>query len=182
MTPKTVKSLLSRTIKVGACNVWQGSTKGSGRRGQARYPSVGYEGKNWGGHRLMYKLAYGEFDLDLHVLHKCDNTLCINPKHLKLGTHTDNMQDKIRKGRDHNQQKTTCLEGHPFSEENTYIRTTGARTCRTCMKQWASEYDARNREKRRLAAIKRYYAMKGVKDGERSFDRVRPAPASSTTT
>lgn len=55
-------------------------------------------------HYLMHRVAYQEYykeDIlpeDI-ICHKCDNPACINPKHLFKGTHNDNVQDKVSKGR-----------------------------------------------------------------------------------
>jgi hypothetical protein len=48
-------------------------------------------------HRLAFKVAFGF--LPEVVMHTCDNPKCINPKHLKAGTQSDNIKDCVRKGR-----------------------------------------------------------------------------------
>lgn len=49
--------------------------------------------------RVSYQMFKGEIPDGMFVCHTCDNPLCINPKHLFVGTPKDNMQDMIRKGR-----------------------------------------------------------------------------------
>lgn len=55
-------------------------------------------------HRIAYWLANGgQFTLrkkgDCLVRHSCDNSICCNPAHLLVGTHADNMHDKVERGR-----------------------------------------------------------------------------------
>ena len=50
-------------------------------------------------HRMAWELTHGPITNGLWALHKCDVTICCNPKHLYLGTHQDNMDDKVSRDR-----------------------------------------------------------------------------------
>lgn len=149
------------------CWIWLGGCQRSGRHGQVLYASFRWNGKTTRGNRAVWEMAHDKPSADLHVCHTCDEGRCVNPGHLFLGTRSENMQDKISKGRDHNQKKTHCPRGHEYAGKNLIDRKGRARSCRTCMREHLHQYDVRNREKRRVAALARYYAKKTeVKDGK----------------
>lgn len=88
-----IRLLSKYSLNKSDCWNWTDSTDRKGRAtvtvGRCRHKSA----------RVMYVCHYRKPVGNLYVLHTCDNILCINPSHLWLGTHEDNMQDMRNKDR-----------------------------------------------------------------------------------
>jgi len=63
------------------------------------YAQLFIENKLTLAHRFVYEQCFEEIPEGLVVRHTCDNRACINPEHLELGTHIDNMGDMVLRGR-----------------------------------------------------------------------------------
>jgi hypothetical protein len=56
--------------------------------------------------RLAAEMVHGPIPEGMVVMHTCDNPPCVNPDHLVIASHRDNVLDKYRKGRGHKQKLT----------------------------------------------------------------------------
>lgn len=97
-TPETFHDFVDKSDP-GGCWIW------TSRRDRKGYGRIG---KSQGSrdstrmvfaHRWSYEIHKGEIPDGLFVLHSCDNPPCVNPDHLRVGTHQDNMRDMMDRGR-----------------------------------------------------------------------------------
>ncbi|WP_157186543.1 HNH endonuclease [Nocardia jiangxiensis] len=86
--------------------IWQGRVDKDG------YGQLTHENVVWAAHRAAYTIFVGLIPAGLMIRHKNDTPLDVNPLNLELGTHADNQQDKMERGRQplgsaHGQSKLT---------------------------------------------------------------------------
>lgn len=79
-------------IKQEGCWDWKGIIEHTGYAKLGIRPPIK-------AHRASWIIHNGPIPKGLIVCHKCDNKKCTNIEHLWLGTHKQNIQDKIQKGR-----------------------------------------------------------------------------------
>lgn len=70
------------------------------------YGRFQHNGKNRKAPRICWELMYGP--TEKQILHRCDNPACVNPNHLFVGNHADNMRDRSLKERQPNVRLTTA--------------------------------------------------------------------------
>lgn len=98
------KYFLENTYKTeSGCLIYLGTASGSGVN---KYPQCSVGNKTWYVHRYVafseledHEFLAVAFDKDIVVMHSCDNSLCINPEHLVIGTRSQNLIDAYARGR-----------------------------------------------------------------------------------
>jgi hypothetical protein len=142
---QTHESIIARVIPVteSGCWLWLGSTDG-------RYGEFWFEGKKIKAHVFAFIMYFGTVPVGMEVCHSCDVELCVNPLHLFAATHSENMKDARRKGRQpipselgRTDALTHCHKGHPWTEENIKRRKDGYKECRTCANVSQRQYHQR---------------------------------------
>ena len=79
------------------CWLWLAAVTGNG------YGKIRDQMRNRSAHRVAYKLYCGPIPDGLCVRHICDVSICVNPDHLLVGTHHENVMDRVYRGRTNNQ-------------------------------------------------------------------------------
>ena len=110
---------------ISGCWLWVGHVS---VMGYARYGS-----RKRYAHRLIYEALVGPIPAGMELDHLCRAHRCVNPSHLEVVTHREN----ILRGRGPaaaHARKTECVNGHPFDAANTYSWGPEGRyrSCRTC--------------------------------------------------
>ena len=81
-----------------------------------------WHGGNVAAHRVSWIIHYGNIPATKHVLHKCDNRLCVSPNHLYLGTNKDNVRDRVSRGREGDRSGEKNGRAKLNQEDVNYIR------------------------------------------------------------
>jgi hypothetical protein len=107
-----LSEILTKTkVDDNGCVVWLGALSGD-KRWKCRYPVARYRGKQYRGNRLVWMLNHGDIPKGLQVLHSCDNSLCLNIEHLRLGTPKENVADAYARKRRSNPKRAKRMVSH----------------------------------------------------------------------
>ncbi len=90
---------LAERIRSRIVEMSNGCHEFTGAKDTYGYGSVKDKGRSILVHRWIWEQANGPILDGRHVLHSCDNPSCANIQHLHLGTHADNMLEKVARGR-----------------------------------------------------------------------------------
>lgn len=82
-----------RTNENNGCWEWQGSVN------EHNYGVIAIKRKTFFAHRISFNEYKGEIPKGFCLLHSCDNSRCVNPEHLRIGTRAENCKEMYLKKR-----------------------------------------------------------------------------------
>ena len=131
--------LISHIMKneYSGCWEWQGSKRGGYGRMIVGSRKDGTR-RNESAHRVSYMVYHGEIPRGMEVCHICDNRSCVNPDHLFIGTHQENMDDRERKGR--NKPQKGEKNGRAKLNKDDVLAIKNKRACGFSFQKIADEY------------------------------------------
>lgn len=91
-------------------------------------------------HHLVAEAFIGDRRPGEDVRHLDGNALNNNLDNLLYGTRSENILDSVLHGTHFQARKTHCLQGHEYTEENTYVYPSGKKDCRKCRAESSRKY------------------------------------------
>lgn len=119
------KRFWSRVWKTETCWLWLGKHNDQGRA-IFNFQYENHRAARW----LQEQMRREDLPREIQVCHHCDNPSCVKPRCCFLGTHQDNTDDCVQKGRNSGPApKDKCKLGH----DEWGIKTSHGRQCRYCL-------------------------------------------------
>lgn len=88
LTQRQITNFWNKVDKTDTCWTWTGAQYPAG------YGKVGINGKTCLTHRISYEMEHGPITDGYQVDHRCHNTACVNPAHLRLVTQKQNNENR----------------------------------------------------------------------------------------
>lgn len=120
--------------KTDTCWLWQRRLDAKG------YGQFWYDGRNVRVHRFAYEFLVGPIPDGLVIDHLCRVRHCVNPAHMEVVTHAENLRRQVPCIEKPWLVKTHCKRGHELAGENVYITPRGTRHCRPCQRTRNRDY------------------------------------------
>jgi hypothetical protein len=152
LTQEIIKErFFNKVLKLpSGCWLWMGAIQGKYyKRENGGYGSFRYFGAVTPAHIVSCRIHGIEIPEGHEIDHLCRITSCVNPEHIEPVTRAVNFERGIGNKGEAQSAKTHCINGHPYSDENTAIRKgkrgNPERQCRICRRNTENKHYAKRK-------------------------------------